>query len=122
MRARCNNPNNDDYKGYGGRGIQVCERWDSFADFFADMGERPVGTSLDRIDVNGDYEPDNCRWADASTQANNKRSNRIIEFNGETKTLQQWCREFDIDRKKVSYRIAQGYTLEQAFSSGDFRL
>lgn len=73
MRQRCNNPKNPKYKDYGGRGIKVCERWDSFALFLKDMGERPVGHSIDRIDVNGNYEPDNCRWATAKLQRANQR-------------------------------------------------
>jgi hypothetical protein len=76
MRQRCNNPNNPKWKHYGGRGIRVSERWNSFANFLADMGEKPPGTSIDRIDNDKGYEPGNCRWADALTQANNTRLTR----------------------------------------------
>ena len=73
MRQRCNDPNNKHYKHYGGRGINVCDRWNEYENFLADMGRRPAKHSLDRIDVNGNYEPDNCRWADSYTQRHNQR-------------------------------------------------
>ena len=73
MRNRCRNPRSGQYAYYGGRGIAVCDRWNVFENFLSDMGERPAGRSIDRIDVNGNYEPSNCRWATASEQRRNQR-------------------------------------------------
>lgn len=118
MRARCYNPKNTDYQDYGGRGIAVCDRWDSFSAFFEDMGACPEDKTIDRIDVNMDYEPANCRWADAETQANNKRASVKIAIGGVTKTLSQWCRVYGVERSKAGYRHRMGL---DPFSLEDFR-
>ena len=100
MLQRCRNPHRNIY--YMKRGISVCERWRVYANFLEDMGERPPGTTLDRIDNDGNYEPGNCRWATPTVQANNKTTNRVIEFQGRRQTLSQWADEFKIDPKKLT--------------------
>lgn len=98
MKSRCYNEKSPEYKNYGARGIKVCYRWlNSFENFLEDMGERPDGTTIDRVDYNGDYEPSNCRWADTETQCNNRRNNIHIEYKGETKTLMQWCKIYNMN-------------------------
>jgi len=82
MKQRCFNPNRNNYYRYGGRGITVCERWSSFDDFFADMGVRPQGLTLNRIDTNGNYTPDNCEWATVRHQSRNIRTSRINNTSG----------------------------------------
>ncbi len=98
MKGRCYNPNNKQYNDYGGRGIKVCDRWlNNFENFLADMGKKPTPAhSLDRIDVNGDYAPENCRWATREEQNNNKRCSIMVEHNGKTQTFKQWCDELNL--------------------------
>lgn len=115
MKQRCHKKTNSAYKYYGARGIKVCDAWlESFEAFLADMGEMPEGMSIDRIDVDGDYSPDNCRWATAEEQANNKTNNRFIKANGKTLTAAQWSRKLDINAHKILRRLRDGWTAERA--------
>lgn len=118
MRSRCHNPqNHPNWENYGGRGISVCERWNSFENFLADMGERPNGTSIDRIDVNGIYEPGNCRWATAREQANNRRDARRLTFQGRTMSCAEWARELGMTRSKLHIRLFRlGWSVERALT------
>ncbi|AFN39083.1 HNH endonuclease [Burkholderia phage BcepMigl] len=108
MKQRCENPNARGYDDYGGRGIRVCERWQTFENFLADMGERPEGMTLDRFPgVNGNYEPGNCRWATKAEQSRNTRVNISITIDGETKVLADWCRQFGVKYTTVYCRITK---------------
>lgn len=118
MMTRCNNPNCGSFPDYGGRGIKVCERWSSFENFFADMGPRPAGTSLDRKDGKLGYCLENCRWADPETQANNTSRNVPVAAFGETKNLTQWSRDPRCLVKFWTFRarIDAGWTAERAMT------
>lgn len=107
MRQRCTNPNQGSYESYGGRGISVCERWESsFENFIADMGEAPSKThSLDRIDNNGPYSPENCRWATPLQQGANKRNNRRLEHDDKSMTVKEWCRELKLPKSTLLNRL-----------------
>lgn len=115
MRRRCEDASRPSWPNYGGRGIVVCERWQDADAFYADMGEAPPGASLDRIDSNGNYEPGNCRWADDYAQANNKRSNIMLTFDGRTMTVGQWARERGIRYGLLRRRVLQGLPPEELF-------
>ncbi len=111
MRARCYNPRTHGYKNYGGRGIKVCDRWrDSFENFFADMGLKPthVRYTLERIDSNGDYSPENCKWATYLEQANNRNTNLIIKWEGKEHRFAELCREKGINRHTAWGRLKKG--------------
>lgn len=108
MRARCYNKKHLHYANYGGRGIRVCDRWlgeEGFDNFVRDMGERPEGYTLDRIDVNGDYCPENCRWADRHQQMNNTTRNVRIEYHGENLTITEWAEKLRINRSTLYMRV-----------------
>lgn len=109
MLGRCRNPRNPAYKNYGGRGITVCERWLSFSAFYDDMGDCPEGLSLDRIDNNAGYSPENCRWADRSTQMRNRRNVRILEVNGESAPLSEWAERYGVPPGVLRQRIYAGW-------------
>ncbi len=116
MLARCRNPRNPSFENYGGRGVTVCERWLTYENFLADIGRRPEGRSLDRIDVNGNYEPNNCRWATLGEQAINRTDNRFIELDGERLTLAEWERRTGISGALISYRLRHKWTVRAALT------
>ena len=117
MKRRCIEPSNQQFSKYGGRGITVCDEWlDSFETFLRDMGEKPAGTSLDRINNDLGYFPANCRWATPFEQQNNKRSNRRFTVNGQTKTLAEWARELGITAEALANRISKGWDQECALT------
>ena len=109
MHWRCTNEKRKDFAIYGGRGISICDRWMSFENFLSDMGMRPEGMSLDRKNTNGNYEPSNCRWATPVEQARNRRSNRIIDANGESLPLCEWAERLGVDDGVISARIKDGW-------------
>ena len=120
MLGRCRNQNQKKYPDYGARGITICERWlESFQNFLDDMGEPPIGLTLDRIDVNGNYCPENCRWATRKEQANNRRSNHSLTYNGKTQNISQWAKEIGIRDATLRARIGQlKGSAEKALTTG----
>jgi len=136
MRARCSNPKAFGFSYYGGRGIAICERWRSYPLFLADMGPRPPGTSLDRIDVNGNhepsncrwvtwkamrargnYEPSNCRWVTSAEQGRNRRGNRLLTFGDRTLPASEWADIAGIHYGTLLSRLRRGWTIERALTA-----
>lgn len=106
IRQRCTNPKNPAFPDYGARGIRMCERWASFENFYADMGPRPSPKhSIDRRDNNGDYSPENCRWATLKQQSRNKRNNVWIEHDGKRMILEDWATETGLPRTTLEQRV-----------------
>lgn len=117
MHQRCNDPGSTNYANYGGRGIQVCERWYDFANFYADMGPRPSKDhSIDRIDNDGNYAIGNCRWATKYQQGRNKRNTRLLTAFGETKCMEDWAIEREIPASIIHRRLQFGWSTEEALS------
>lgn len=118
MVARCHRPTAKDFTNYGARGIWVCESWRrSFDAFFANMGSRPTPDhSIDRIDNDGPYSPENCVWSTRQAQARNRRSSRIIEFNGQRLNLCEWSTRTGIGRVLIVHRLRAGWSVEDALT------
>jgi len=117
MITRCSNPNVKCFKNYGGRGINVCERWKVFDNFIADMGTPASGMQLERIDNSKGYEPGNCKWETASRNCRNKRTNKILTHNGKSLCLSDWESEVGISARLISDRIRKGWTAKEALET-----
>lgn len=114
---RCLNENSQAYANYGGRGITVCEHWKTFQNFYADMGEKPDGLSIDRIDNNKGYSPDNCRWADTKTQSTNKRTNNKYTYDHKTLCISEWAELYGMSHACLSMRLIRGWSIERALTT-----
>ena len=108
MIARCGRKSDRDYKNYGARGIKVCDRWHSFENFYADMGDPPIGMSIERIDNDGNYEPHNCKWATKLEQCRNRRVNHVISAFGQEMCMSAWAEELNISRATIKTRYQRG--------------
>lgn len=119
MKDRCNTITNKDYVNYGGRGIKICEEWNnSFENFYRDMGPRPNKKhSIERINVNGNYEPSNCKWATSKEQSNNRRTNRRISYKDETLTLKQLSEKYNVPYTVLKSRMALKWSIERAITT-----
>lgn len=119
MRARCTNPNHREFNRYGARGIMVCKEWESFEPFYIWSLENGYDEhlSIDRVDVNGNYEPSNCRWTTWDVQVRNRRNNHYLECNGRKMIISDWARELGISEQGLSERINSGnWTIEEALT------
>lgn len=118
IRQRCNNPHNHAYANYGGRGITVCEDWNNFTAFLSWSKANGYSDNLtiDRIDVNKGYCPDNCRWVSRKVQSINKRNNRLVTYKGQTKTLREWADTFHVNYDMLRYRLDNWSNLDDVFN------
>lgn len=118
MKERCRNPHVKRYEQYGGRGISVCERWQSFEQFFEDMGDLPFsGAQIDRIDNDGNYTPENCRWTDRKQNSRNKRSNIVVEYHGRKMCAAELAELTNMHAGILRYRLRQGWTVAEAVTT-----
>lgn len=117
MVDRCHNPNQKSYPSYGGRGIKVCLRWqESFENFYEDMGERPSDDhSIDRKDNDGDYTPENCKWATRKEQTAHTRNSKLLTYKGRTQSMAAWCAELDLNYGLIESRMLKGWDVDEAF-------
>src|SRR3990167_2490654 len=116
IRGRCYNPKDFSYAGYGGRGIKLCDRWLDSKNFLGDMyPSYKKGLSIERINNNGPYSPENCVWADRFVQANNRRNNTKITYQGLTQGISQWSRQLDIKVTTIIERLRRGWSIEECF-------
>lgn len=120
MKQRCYNPNTYKYKIYGGRGISICDEWlnnfKSFYNWSIENGYRN-NFSIDRIDVNGNYEPSNCRWVDNKAQSNNRRNNHLLTFKNETHSINEWAKILNVKRETLKTRLALGWSIERTLTT-----
>ena len=120
MRQRCNNPNNSKYMYYGGKGIQVCQRWKEFPVFLSDMGMAPTPKhSIDRIDRHGNYEPSNCRWATQLQQSQNSDSAKQFTHKGKTLTVREWEKSLGLSVGALWHRLDDGWALDRALTTSN---
>ena len=118
MINRCGTPSNKYFCNYGARGIKVCDRWrESFAAFLEDMGEPGDDMTIERVDNNGNYEKDNCRWATRKEQNRNKRNNRMLTYQGRTQCVADWAEELALRPRTIWSRLRIGWTVDRALST-----
>ena len=121
MIQRCTNPNSTAYASYGGRGIVVCDEWLTFEGFVKEMGERQDDMTLERINNELGYSKDNCKWATRKQQANNRRTNVKLEYNGKVMSISQWASEVGLTRYVLTQRIERGWSVERALTTPNLR-
>ena len=117
MKARCFNPRNKFFKDYGARGITVCKRWLDYSLFIWDLGKCPDGWQIERVDNNGNYDPQNCRWATIAEQKRNTRQTRFLELNGERLCMRDWSNRMGFSKTTIHYRLLRGWSVEKAITT-----